>query len=386
MNTVCKENLCDGCMACVDVCNQKAITVKDDIQYFNAVIDEDKCVKCGKCYRVCQRNNSVGFSTPRKWMQGWAKDANSRKKSASGGFAFEIAKKFISEGGLVYACSFKGGKFKYHFYDDIDSLVEIRGSNYVKSNPEGGYAKACELLKAGRKVLVIGLPCHIAAFRNSIPIDIQENLYLVDLICHGTPSSKLLECFLKQYGISLDRIGKIKFRNKERFALGEIGVVQEGVIDRYTMAYLNSILHTENCYNCKYATINRCSDLTIGDSWGSKLEQSEIACGISLAMAINEKGLSLMDSADLILKDVDSDIATAANRQLNGTSIKPPEYSVFYKYFNKGKSFNYSVYKCFPKLAIKQDIKSILIRLKLYKGGVIPYRISVVISDDNLEE
>lgn len=40
------------------------------------------------------------------------------------------------------------------------------------------------------------------------------------------------------------------------------------MFDKYTLAFLNSINYTENCYNCQYAKIERVSDLTIGDSWG----------------------------------------------------------------------------------------------------------------------
>ena len=240
----------------------------------------------------------------------------------------------------------------------------------MKSNPVGMYNEVLSLLKDGRKVLCIGLPCHMAAFRSFVPDKLQSGLFLVDLICHGTPSPKLLESFLNQYNISLKAIKKIKFRNKERFAIGEVGVVPEGVLDRYTMAYLNSILHTENCYNCKYATVRRCTDITIGDSWGSELNKAECEKGVSLALVFNEKGKYLIEESDAVLLDVDEAKAIASNRQLNGTSMKPSEYEKFYKYYcEKGKSFNYSVLKCFPKTALKQDIKSMLIRLKLYKGG-----------------
>ena len=44
---------CDGCMACLGVCPQKAITGKKDELH---VIDQDKCDKCGACYAVCTRN------------------------------------------------------------------------------------------------------------------------------------------------------------------------------------------------------------------------------------------------------------------------------------------------------------------------------------------
>ena len=43
MKTVCNENQCTGCMACVDICAKNAIHIVDAIDAFNAVIDEGKC-------------------------------------------------------------------------------------------------------------------------------------------------------------------------------------------------------------------------------------------------------------------------------------------------------------------------------------------------------
>ena len=59
MKTVCKINQCSGCMACVDVCPRKAVVVKDELMYYNAVIQEDKCINCNACHAVCQNNHST---------------------------------------------------------------------------------------------------------------------------------------------------------------------------------------------------------------------------------------------------------------------------------------------------------------------------------------
>ena len=49
MRTVCKENSCTGCMACVGKCKKEAISIQDNLSAYNAVIDESKCVSCGAC-------------------------------------------------------------------------------------------------------------------------------------------------------------------------------------------------------------------------------------------------------------------------------------------------------------------------------------------------
>lgn len=46
-------------------------------------------------------------------------------------------------------------------------------------------------LKAGKPVLFIGTPCEVAGLKKYIK-RIPEDLYLVDLICHGVPSQQML--------------------------------------------------------------------------------------------------------------------------------------------------------------------------------------------------
>ena len=54
MKTVCLENDCVGCKACVDVCPKNAIAVIDSLISYNALIDESLCVKCDMCHQICQ--------------------------------------------------------------------------------------------------------------------------------------------------------------------------------------------------------------------------------------------------------------------------------------------------------------------------------------------
>lgn len=42
---------CALCMTCMYQCPMGAITLIEDV---SAVIDQEKCVKCGQCYEACQ--------------------------------------------------------------------------------------------------------------------------------------------------------------------------------------------------------------------------------------------------------------------------------------------------------------------------------------------
>ena len=45
---VCKKDMCAGCMLCIDTCPVCAISLKDSIDAYNAIIDLNRCIKCGK--------------------------------------------------------------------------------------------------------------------------------------------------------------------------------------------------------------------------------------------------------------------------------------------------------------------------------------------------
>ncbi len=48
-----KENCC-GCTACSSICPKEAIKMEMDEEGFEyPIIDENKCIKCYKCLKVC---------------------------------------------------------------------------------------------------------------------------------------------------------------------------------------------------------------------------------------------------------------------------------------------------------------------------------------------
>lgn len=92
MKTVCTKDNCTGCMACVESCPQNAIKVVDELDSYNAVINEEQCANCDLCRKVCQNNRIVKFTQPIMWKQGWARDTLVRSSSSSGGVAQAIAR------------------------------------------------------------------------------------------------------------------------------------------------------------------------------------------------------------------------------------------------------------------------------------------------------
>ena len=384
MRTVCRENSCTGCMACIGKCKKNAITIKDSMVAYNAVIDEDKCVNCGMCEKLCPNNQGAEKRKPIDWKEGWAPE-NIRGRASSGGAASAMMKYFVEDGGYVATCIFKQGEFVFEITNSVEELIDFAGSKYVKSNPIGIYAKVIEKLKHGEKVLFIGLPCQVAAVKNStavLPSEMKDNLYTIDLICHGSPSPRILNMALEEKGIDIKKLNQIRFRNKTNFGLSsqDAGQVYKtltpaGIQDMYTYAFLTSLDYTENCYSCQYATIERVADVTIGDSWGSDLPQKEQGRGVSLLLCQTDKGANLVKNSGMQLKEVDIDKAIDANHQLRHPSVAPDIREAFFAGLDKG--FYKSLSNCAPKVYYKQKVKEILIKTKIIRGAkAIEYKIS----------
>lgn len=368
MNTVCESGKCTGCMECIDICTQNAIQVVDSWTAYDAIIDSEKCIKCNACYKACQNNNKVILNKSIYWKQGWARDDDVRMKSSSGGIATAIEQAFVKNGGIVCSCVFHFGKFEFDFAKTEKGVNKFAGSKYVKSNPQGIYKEILKKLKMGERVLFVGLPCQVVAVKQYTQN--HQNLYTIDLICHGTPSPKVLESFLKDYGLALTEIDGIKFRVKNTFRLeqDEKGFTVPIITDNYLMAFLNSLSYTENCYQCNYARIERAGDITLGDSWGSELERDIQDKGLSLILCQNEKGKELIKQADLHLVDVNLERAIENNHQLYQPSQKPKQRVLFFNELKKGHKFKRAVRKCYPKKYLKNYVKICLYKMR-FMGG-----------------
>lgn len=370
MITICEKDNCAGCKLCSDVCSIGAITIIDSIKAYNAIIDKTKCINCNLCRKLCPQNNVSKLSEPIEWHQGWSLDPEIRANGSSGGSAAEISKSFIEHGGEVLTCRFKDGKFGFEFFDNSETLSESAGSKYVKSDPVGVYKPLLDKLKAGKKVLMIALPCQIAAAKSYTKC--HENLYTIDLICHGTPSPKVLEMYLKQHGYDLGELDEISFRYKDNFRLKP--VIRSGMQDSYLMAFLEGMSFTENCYSCKYAKSTRIGDVTLGDSWGSILSKEEINKGISLILCQTQKGKELLEQANLYLEVVDKYHAIKHNGQLMHSSSLPKNRDNFMEQIKENKNLDKLVVRFLPKRVLRQSVKSFLTKLRILRGG---YQIGV---------
>ena len=365
MKTVCEKNMCTGCKACINTCKFNAIKIIENLDAYNAFINSELCISCKKCYHVCPYNNPSQYKLPEYWWQGWSKNDRIRENSSSGGIAAELEQQFIKEGGIVCSCLFENGKFEFSFAESLEGVRKFKGSKYVKSDPGYIYQEIQKKLEELHKVLFVGLPCQVSALLNFIDKKYRDSLYTIDLICHGTPSPMILEKFVNQYNYMLSDFSEIAFREKTTFGLRGDNIKFEvpKVLDNYSMAFLSSLSYTENCYFCKYAQLKRVSDITLGDSWGSKLPIEEQKKGVSLILCQTQKGYNLLNRANLKLLAVDKDNAIKNNSQLIKPSTKPHNRNLFFSMISRGESFNKAVIFCCYFKHLKQVVKRSLVKI-----------------------
>ena len=99
-----------------------------------AKVNEDLCINCGLCEKVCPIINEGKSSLPKKTFAIKNKNEEIRRQSSSGGFFTFIAENIIKDGGVVFGARFDDNWEVVHDYTEtLEGLSLFRGSKYVQS-------------------------------------------------------------------------------------------------------------------------------------------------------------------------------------------------------------------------------------------------------------
>lgn len=298
------ENKCTGCQLCYNVCDFDAIHIELSSEGFYVPrINFGKCSNCGKCFKYCPIENE--FSDYNETINVYAAKSNDeeiRMKSSSGGIFSELAKEILKQHGIVFGAAFNENNRLIHI--DIDSkkdLTNLRGSKYLQSDINLSYKKVKNYLADGKKVMFVGTPCQASALRNYIRGN--DNLLIVDLVCHGVPSIKVFEKYLK-YIFNDEKIKNIYFRDKQEegwknYYINLVGeesnFKKSHRKDPFLYGFLKNLYLNKICYNCPFSKIPRVSDITLGDFWGVNQELDDNK-GTSLVIVNSNKGQQIIDA------------------------------------------------------------------------------------------
>ena len=194
---------CCGCTACASICAHDAITMKPDaLGFLYPVVDKEKCVDCGLCEKVCAFNDhydtSLNFDKPLAYAARH-KDMNEVETSRSGAAFIAISDYILEQGGVVY-----GAGYTDHFRvvhkraTTKEERDEFKGSKYVQSDMTGVFRQVKKDSYVGKRL--------------------RENLFLVDIVCHGVPSPYMWRDYIayleKKQG---SPIVWVNFRDKQKY-------------------------------------------------------------------------------------------------------------------------------------------------------------------------
>lgn len=356
---------CCGCGACKQICVHQAISFQIDEEGFRyPYINVDKCVQCGLCEKVCPMEEAEAILHPKgKAYAFQLSDKEQLLNSSSGGVFYAVSSTILKENGVVYGAAFEGKAVKHKRVDCIEGLFDLMGSKYVQSDTGDTYSQVKQDLKDGKTVFYTGTPCQIAGLRLYLRKE-YENLLTVDLVCHGTPSPKILadtishiedrlNAKFKSYSFRDKKVGGWSCSSSSSYEKGNrhTYLKYSKEMEAYFNAFISGHLMRMNCYQCPFARIERPGDITIADYWGVKELHPEfpnISKGMSLFICNSEKGDQLLKQLAILhfVKKVDLQQAADNNRNLQIPTPYSAERESSYKlFFNDYNGFLKKYYK-----------------------------------------
>lgn len=300
------DDVCTGCSACTEACffpDKNGILPINLIKKENKLsvprIDMDICVDCKACYRACPTEDKI-YNNPNLSYEnyktqigegyfGYSLDNDHRFEAATAGIITEIATYLLNskqvDGVLSSYQDEDTNEIITKIYTDIKELRKTTGSIYRQVTLLNGLDKK---IKDGnhKKLLVIGLPCHIAGLKalQKANKHLRKNVEFitVSIFCKQTKTeefSNYIRSILKAKPNE-----KISFRGK-----GWPGIISTKSSKEISYGNLKSSLNwltfaftPSYCFTCSDPLgIN--ADISVGDAWLKEYRVDYIGSSLFIA-------------------------------------------------------------------------------------------------------
>ena len=374
MNNISKIGMqCVGCRSCEQRCPKNCITMEENKEGFiYPVINYNKCIDCGVCLQGCPVKKSVLHRNKPDEVWAWKnKNEVDIMRSASGGAADSATKVILEMGGVVYGAAYDDQLVVTHIpVDNEENRHKLQSSKYVQSDLKDTYNLVQKNLSEGRVVLYTGTPCQISGLYAFLGGD-RENLYTLDLICHGVPSPEFFKKYIKYKSKRIGgKIVSFNFRSKDKRGWGtqywlktktktktETKVL---VLDCYGKHFMDGDCLRECCYQCDYANTDRVADLTVGDFWGIAKSHPDFNSpkGVSSVFVNTKKGKLLFEQMKIYAEFERVTLKEAVVKQ--GNLIRPSNRPKAREYFYNGINEENFIENITVGFQMKERIKSIL--------------------------
>lgn len=330
--------------------------VEDAEGFFYPHVNEPLCISCGRCVAVCP---SLNISSSRQSHENSprcfaiaAADSNLRINSSSGGVFTLLAQIILRDRGAVVGVAYNGeGKAQHIIVDNERDLHLLRGSKYVQADTNNIYWQVMKILEKGQKVLFSGSPCQVAGLYTFLSKANIDNLYTIDLVCHGVPSQKTFDLSMRDQGGDFINAN---FRDKTYgWTSYLITETSKGIIGNfgdksgYLKAFYADMSTRPSCSKCPWVGSKREGNITLGDFWkiGDWKPQLNDNGGTSLVLVNDKKGEGLLGSVKreqfLFAEEVPLEYALQSSTTLGGRTFPAhPNRQAFFRKLNQGVTVN----------------------------------------------
>lgn len=325
VNEIKKSYLCYGCGACNVVCIKNAITMQyDNIGRLQPVIDEQNCIDCGLCYKLCPSLDLKGIQLPNaedcytgkvlSTYIGKSTDERIYRNSQSGGLVTAILKYLFDTQKIDAAIVCKViDEIEYtpkaKLVTSVEQLYDSQRSSYVPIDMVSAIKNADQY----KSLAVVGTGCHIQGF-NALahfkPSFNERIKYKLGLICDRTLCRTATDVLYgEQYANEKKRIvwrdKSTGYKEARLLIKTQEGV--QSVLPRWQRMVLKDPFTNPRCRIC-FDKLNTNADIALGDPWGMNnvdwqngasvfLTRTEL--GESLIQEMQGKNIIAMNSAPL---------------------------------------------------------------------------------------
>jgi coenzyme F420 hydrogenase subunit beta len=355
IDKVINSGICNGCGTCYSICPESAIKIVPDFQkgIFTAVNDNEKCIECGKCVKVCHSYETVlngkflnadPVGQYQNIYYGYSKDENLRFNASSGGIISAILKYLMEKkkiSGFVLVRPTKSSPFIHEAFisNDILDIKKYAGTRYIPI-PVNKILR--ELIHMEGLFVVIGTPCQI----HSITLlereepKLKKKIFIkISVFCGGTPNLNAYPYYLQQHRIKENSISSIyRGGGWPGHNIFHTNTGERILIARRPEKFLHKIYHTLAFF--PIFTVKRClicndrfgafSDISVGDAWLDRFKDD--TRGTSLIITRTETADNLIAT---MVKDNFIETGSISKRELIESQIIFLEY---YKNFSKTMS------------------------------------------------
>lgn len=277
-------------------------------------------------------------------------DINVRRSSSSGGAFTAITDAWLSEykdKAVIYGCILDNNTMtaKHIRVTDAKGRDSLRGSKYIASDMSDVFSQVADDLRLGNHVIFTATPCGIAALKIYLDkqgVDDLSDLLLIDFVCHGVGDTH----FFQEYIAHLERKYKSKavrcsFRGKSaphkisdmlvEFENGKRYSSSATKLDWFYSLYYGNYILRPSCFTCKYTSLQRVSDITLGDCWGQLT--ADYSATSSLIIASSSRGYEWIKLSLQNMSYIELTEDTVVQAHLQSPADKPADYDEFWQIF-----------------------------------------------------